>query len=247
MTPPLDNRGPPLLEVTNLVAGYGDVPVLHDISLRLWSGQFVVMLGRNGAGKSTLLHAMAGLIPKRSGRVVFNHIDITDRTPAEAIRAGLSVVLERHRVFAGLTVDDNLLVGGYARGASGDRAKLARIYDFFPELKPFRHEPASRLSGGQQEILAIAQGVIADPTLLVLDEPSGGLAPLVIDRIFSTVAELCRAGMSVLLVEQMVEKALRHADYVYLVDHGRLVGEGSPEDLRDSELLREVYLGRRDG
>lgn len=244
MTSSLEDRGPPLLEVANLVAGYGDVPVLHDVSLKLWSGQFVVMLGRNGAGKSTLLHAMAGLLPKRSGRVMFNNIDITNRTPAEAIKAGLSVVLERHRVFPSLTVDDNLLVGTYARKASGDRAKLPRIYDLFPELQPFRHLPAARLSGGQQEILAIAQGLIADPTLLVLDEPSGGLAPLVVDRIFSTIAELCRAGMAVLLVEQMVEKALLHADYVYLVDHGRVAGEGSPSDLRGSELLHEVYLGR---
>jgi branched-chain amino acid transport system ATP-binding protein len=246
MAPDSNDRGRSLLDVRGLTAGYGEIPVLHDISLRIWPGQFVVMLGRNGAGKSTLLHAMAGLIPKQAGAVVFNNVDITDRSPAEAIQAGLSVVLERHRVFNGLTVEDNLLIGTYARNKTGDRSKLPRIYDIFPELADFRRQPASRLSGGQQEILAIAQGVIADPTLLVLDEPSGGLAPLVIDRIFATVAELCRGGMSVLLVEQMVEKALRHADYIYLIDHGRLAAEGSAASLRDSDILHEVYLGRRD-
>jgi len=144
-------------------------------------------------------------------------------------------------------VEDNLLVGTYVRSPRGDRAKLDRIYQMFPELAEKRHDAASRLSGGQQQILAVAQGVIGEPRLLILDEPSGGLAPIVIDRILAVVAQLCRDGMSILLVEQIVEKALGHADRCYLVDTGRIVGDGPADIMLGSAALHDAYLGRSSG
>jgi len=233
----------PLLKAENLHVAYGKAEVVHGISLEVRNGEFMVMLGRNGAGKSTTLHAISGLIQKKSGRVEFDGRDLTDATPREIVRAGVVQVLEGHRVFTTLTVEDNLLIGTYARSPHGDRAKLGRIYELFPELEEKRGDPASRLSGGQQKILAIAQGVIGQPRLLILDEPSAGLAPLVIDRILSVATELCRDGMAILLVEQLVEKALRHADYCYLVETGRVAAAGTPQQIQASDVLHQTYLG----
>jgi branched-chain amino acid transport system ATP-binding protein len=233
----------PLLKVENLHVAYGKAEVVHGISLEVRQGEFAVMLGRNGAGKSTTLHAISGLVPKKAGRVEFDGRDLSDATPRDMVRTGVVQVLEGHRVFTTLTVEDNLLIGTYARNPGGDRAKLTRIYDMFPELREKRSDPASRLSGGQQQILAVAQGVIGEPRLLILDEPSAGLAPLVIDRILAVAAELCRGGMAILLVEQLVEKALRHANYCYLVETGRIAAAGTPKEIQASDVLHQTYLG----
>jgi branched-chain amino acid transport system ATP-binding protein len=232
-----------LLKVDNLHVAYGKAEVVHGISLEVRNGEFTVMLGRNGAGKSTTLHAISALIPKKSGKVEFDGRDLTNATPRDVVRAGIVQVLEGHRVFTTLTVEDNLLIGTYARSPGGDRSKLARIYELFPEMKDKRDDLASRLSGGQQQILAVAQGVIGEPRLLILDEPSAGLAPLVIDRILSVAAELCRGGMAILLVEQLVEKALRHANYCYLVETGRVAAAGTPTEIQASDVLHQTYLG----
>ncbi|HWH47889.1 MAG TPA: ABC transporter ATP-binding protein [Burkholderiales bacterium] len=233
----------PLLKVENLHVAYGKAEVVHGVSLEVHTGEFTVMLGRNGAGKSTTLHAISGLIPKKSGRIEFDGRDLSDTTPRDIVRAGVVQVLEGHRVFTTLTVEDNLLIGTYARSARGDRTRLAHIYELFPELAQKRHDPASRLSGGQQQILAVAQGVIGRPRLLMLDEPSAGLAPLVIDRILSVAAELCKGGMAILLVEQLVEKALRHAGHCYLMETGRIAASGSPAEIQTSDVLHQSYLG----
>jgi branched-chain amino acid transport system ATP-binding protein len=233
----------PLLKVDNLRVAYGKAEVVHGISLEVRNGEFAVMLGRNGAGKSTTLHAISGLIPKKSGRVEFDGRDLSNATPRDIVRAGVVQVLEGHRVFTTLTVEDNLLIGTYARSPHGERSKLGRIYELFPELREKRNDPASRLSGGQQQILAVAQGVIGEPRLLILDEPSAGLAPLVIDRILSVAAELCKGGMAILLVEQLVEKALRHAAYCYLVETGRIAAAGMPKEIQASDVLHQTYLG----
>jgi len=233
----------PLLKVDNLRVAYGKAEVVHGISLEVRHGEFAIMLGRNGAGKSTTLHAISGLIPKISGRVEFDGRNLTDATPRDIVRAGVVQVLEGHRVFTTLTVEDNLLIGTYARTHHGDRAKLSRIYATFPELEEKRHDPASRLSGGQQQILAVAQGVIGEPRLLILDEPSAGLAPLVIDRILAVAAELCKGGMAILLVEQLVEKALRRAGYCYLMETGRIAAAGTPKEIQASDVLHQTYLG----
>jgi branched-chain amino acid transport system ATP-binding protein len=227
----------------NLHVAYGKAEVVHGISLEVHDGEFTVMLGRNGAGKSTTLHAISGLIPKKSGRVEFDGRDLSDATPRDIVRAGVVQVLEGHRVFTTLTVEDNLLIGTYARSAHGDRGKLGRIYELFPELGEKRNDLASKLSGGQQQILAVAQGVIGEPRLLILDEPSAGLAPMVIDRILSVAAELCKGGTAILLVEQMVEKALRHAGYCYLMETGRIGASGTPKEIQASDVLHQTYLG----
>lgn len=232
-----------LLEVRDLHVAYGKAEVVHGVSFDVRAGEFVVLLGRNGAGKSTILHAVSGLIPKRAGSVRYAGQDISAASPRDIVRAGLVQVLEGHRVFHNLSVEDNLLIGTYARSARGDRGKLERVYAMFPEMAQRRHQLASRLSGGQQQILAVAQGVIGDPQLLILDEPSAGLAPLVIERILEVAAQLCRDGTAVLLVEQLVEKALRHAHYCFLVETGRIGGEGAAQEIHGSELLQRIYLG----
>lgn len=239
-----DNTATRLLEVRDLHVAYGKARVVHGVSFDVRAGEFVVLLGRNGAGKSTILHAVSGLIPKQTGKVIFNNDDISFASPRAIVQAGVVQVLEGHRVFHALTVEDNLLLGTYVHSSKGDRSKLDQIYALFPEIAEKRHEQASRLSGGQQQILAVAQGVIAAPKLLILDEPSGGLAPIVIDRILDVAAELCSKGMAILLVEQIVEKALRHADRCYLIETGRIAGSGPAAQMLGSEALQAVYLGK---
>jgi branched-chain amino acid transport system ATP-binding protein len=236
-------RGEMLLEIEDLHVAYGKAEVVHGVSISVHAGEFVVLLGRNGAGKSTILHAVSGLIPKLSGRVRFDRADITHADPRAIVRSGVINVLEGHRVFTALSVEDNLLIGTYANTPRGDRSKLEGIYALFPELADHRQQLASRLSGGQQQILAVAQGVIADPRLLVLDEPSGGLAPIVIERVLEVASRLCAGGVAILLVEQLVEKALRHAHWSYLIETGRVAAAASSIDIQRSEMLHKAYLG----
>jgi len=232
-----------LLKVTDLHVAYGKAEVVHGASFTVPAGKLVVLLGRNGAGKSTMLHAISSLIPKKGGRIEFDGQDITTSGPIEIVRAGVVQVLQGHRVFHSLSVEDNLLIGTFARNPRGDRTKLDRVYTLFPELKEKRHQAASRLSGGQQQILAVGQGIVGDPRLLILDEPSLGLAPIIINRILDVAVELCREGMAILLVEQLVEKALQHADHCFLVETGRIAWGGTPEELRSGDMLHRVYLG----
>jgi branched-chain amino acid transport system ATP-binding protein len=234
-----------LLQVRDLDVAYGKAEVVHGVDLEVRAGEFVVILGRNGAGKSTLLHAISGLIPKRSGSVHFQGADLTRASARQIVQAGIVQVLEGHRVFQTLSVEDNLLIGTHARRSGGDRGQLERIYSLFPELAQRRLQMASRLSGGQQQILAVAQGIIGEPRLLILDEPSGGLAPIVIDRILEVAANLCAQGLAILLVEQLVEKALAYAHWGYLLETGRVAACASVEELRDGHLIRRVYLGQR--
>lgn len=237
----------PLLQVHDLHVAYGKAEVVHGVSFDVRQGEFVVLLGRNGAAKSTILHAISGLIAKQSGNVTFANQDLSLASARTMVEAGVVQVLEGHRVFHALSVEDNLLIGTYVHAPNGDRSRLDRIYALFPEIADQRHQSASRLSGGQQQILAVAQGVIGNPKLLILDEPSGGLAPIVIDRILDVAEDLCRDGMSILLVEQIVEKALRHAHYCYLIETGRIVGSGPAGDMLGSEALHAAYLGKAAG
>ena len=232
-----------LLQVQDIHVAYGKAEVVHGISMDVRKGEFVVLLGRNGAGKSTLLHAISGLTPKKSGQVFFDGHDVTHSSPREIVQKGVIQVLEGHRVFHSLSVEDNLLIGTYANAPNGDRSKLERIYDLFPEMAERKQQMASRLSGGQQQILAVAQGVIGEPQLLILDEPSSGLAPMVIDRILDVASQLCAQGLAILLVEQLVDKALRHAHYGYLMETGRMAASAFSEELREGDLLHRVYLG----
>ena len=240
---PHPRRGPVLLDVAALRVSYGKAEVVRGVNLTVHSGEFVVLLGRNGAGKSTVLHAVSGLIAKNAGRVTLSGADITNESPRAIVAAGIVNVLEGHRVFTSLTVEDNLLIGTYARSRHGDASKLDRIYALFPILAEKRYQLASKLSGGQQQILAVGQGIIADPRLLILDEPSGGLAPVIIDQILQVAADLCRQGTSILLVEQLVEKALRHANFCYLMDTGLIADQGTSADVHSGDRLHRVFLG----
>ena len=237
------SSSPVLMDVSDLRVAYGKAEVVHGVDFNVHAGEFVVMLGRNGAGKSSMLHAVSGLIPKKSGKVTFNGQDISSANTRTTSQAGLITVLEGHRVFTGLSVEDNLHLGTYAKRTGKTQDRLDMVYDLFPEMAEKRHDLASRLSGGQQQILAVAQGIVADPKLLILDEPSSGLAPLVIDRILTVAKELTRTGVAVLLVEQLVQEALKFADYCYLVETGKIGGEGPPDVVRDGELIRRIYLG----
>ena len=232
-----------LLEVSGLRVAYGKAEVVHGVNFRVHAGEFVVLLGRNGAGKSTMLHAVTGLIPKGAGTVVFDGNDITKATTRTTARSGLINVLEGHRVFTGLTVEDNLLLGTYAKHPGGDRSKLRLAYELFPELAEKKDQLASKLSGGQQQILAVAQGIVGEPKLLILDEPSGGLAPLVIERILNVAKDLTKTGVAILLVEQLVKEALKHADYCYLIETGKVGGHGTPDEIKDGETIKRIYLG----
>jgi branched-chain amino acid transport system ATP-binding protein len=217
-------NGDVVLRVKDLVVGYGKAEVVHGVSFEVCAGEFVVILGRNGAGKSTTLRAVSALIPKRAGQVEFYGEDLSHAKSMHLVEAGLVHVLEGHRVFQALTVEENLLLGTWATPKRGDRSGLDRIYTLFPELAQKRDHLASRLSGGQQQILAVATGVIAQPRLLV--------------------AALCREGMAILLVEQMVETALRFADYGYLIETGRIADAGHADEILASDALSRVYLGR---
>lgn len=242
----VNRLGKPLLEINNLNVAYGKAQVIKNTTLSVNSGEFVALLGRNGAGKSSLLHAVSALIPKLSGSVYFNGLDITNFSAQEIVRTSLIQVLEGHRIFQNLSVEDNLMIGIYTKKHNGESSKLAYIYELFPELKEYKSKLGSQLSGGQQQILAVAQGVIAEPKLLILDEPSSGLAPIVIDRILNVASSLCAQGVAILLVEQLVDKALKHANYVYLLESGEIVAHGDVNQMRGSELIKNVYLGGSD-
>jgi len=239
----MTQNGTPLLEITDLSVAYGKAPVVIGASLKVHAGEYHAILGRNGAGKSTMLHAVSGLIGKRSGQVRFGGEDITSASPEKIVELGLVQVLEGHRIFPSLTVQDNLEVAAYPGKKRGKKPDYERIYQFFPELAAKKNDPASSLSGGQQQILAVGQGILAEPRLLVLDEPSGGLAPIVVDRILDVAAQLAKEGAAIILVEQLVEKALRHADTACVMDTGRVVHTGSAEEIASSPVIREIYLG----
>ncbi|MBN8991950.1 MAG: ABC transporter ATP-binding protein [Rhizobiales bacterium] len=236
-------KGAALLEISDLDVSYGKAPVVIGASLVVHEGEFHAILGRNGAGKSTMLHAVSGLIAKRGGRVRFDGKDITSSSPEKIVELGLIQVLEGHRIFPSLSLQDNLDVAAYPIRRRGKRVDYERIYRLFPELAAKRNDPASSLSGGQQQILAVGQGILAEPRLLILDEPSGGLAPIVVDRILDVAAQLAHEGAAIILVEQLVEKALRRADTACVMDTGRIVHQGTAEEMASSSVVREIYLG----
>ncbi|AQH02451.1 ABC transporter ATP-binding protein [Burkholderia sp. KK1] len=233
----------PLLEVKGLSVAYGKAQVVHDVAFEVRRGEFAVLLGRNGAGKTTILQAISALLPRRGGQLRFDGADVSAKDAPEMVHAGMIHVLEGHRVFTTLTVEDNLLLGTFAKNRRGDRSKLDRIYDLFPILAEKRHLPAAKLSGGQQQILAVAQGVIGEPQLLILDEPSRGLAPIIVDQILQVARQLCDTGIAVLLVEQLVHEALKYGDYCYLLDTGRISGEGVSSEMQRGTLLQRAFLG----
>lgn len=233
----------PLLSVKGLAAGYGSLRVIENLDMSLGQGEIVALVGPNGAGKSTLLKAISSLILKTGGAVTFDGDDITRLSPRECGKRGLVHVLEGHRVFAPLTVEENLLLAAFDVPAARRLALVEEAYAFFPDIAKKRHDKAGALSGGQQQMLAVGQGIVRRPKLLILDEPSAGLAPVLIDRVLEVVESLRAKGAAILLVEQAVEKALRVADRVYVMVHGKLVLNTDAASARAPGVLEAAYLG----
>jgi branched-chain amino acid transport system ATP-binding protein len=237
-----------LLEVTGLSARYGAVAALRDVSLEVRAGELVALIGANGAGKSTLLRAIAGLVAPTAGRVALDGRDVTGQAPEAMIRAGVALVPERRRVFAPLTVLDNLELGGYALPRGRDfrsrlEAGVEEAYRLFPVLRRRRDQLAGTLSGGEQQMLAIGRALMTRPRLLLCDEPSLGLAPLVVAEIMRLLSTLREAGTTILLVEQNARMALRSADRAYVLEVGSVVLSGAATDLLEDDQLKAAYLG----
>lgn len=233
-----------MLEVSDLVVAYGDVPALFGVSMRVDAGEIVCVVGSNGAGKSTLLRAVAGLLKPRSGRVVFDGRDLTGREPEQVVQAGITMVPEGRRLFGRMTVLQNLLLGAWAVTDREEiRSRLELVFRVFPRLKERQGQLAGTLSGGEQQMVAIARGLMARPRLLMLDEPSLGLAPLLVSEMFRLVREIREQGLTILLVEQNVREALALADRAYVLQTGRMLMEGTGRELMEEEAIRKAYLG----
>jgi branched-chain amino acid transport system ATP-binding protein len=235
----------PLLSVAALESGYGKIRVLHGIDFQVAAGEVVALLGPNGAGKSTMLRALSGLLPVTAGYVRFGGRDMTNATPREAARAGLVHVIEGHRVFTQISVTDNLLLAGYDLSRGERSARIEEALSFFPEIAAKRHERGGALSGGQQQMLTVAQGLVRRPRLLMLDEPSAGLSPVLVDRVLDVIAQLRKQGTAVLLVEQLLEKALATADRVYALVQGHVVLEAPTSDDNLAHRLEQAYFGHQ--
>jgi branched-chain amino acid transport system ATP-binding protein len=230
-----------LLQTSGLSAGYGKIRVLNNVDLTLGAGEIVALLGPNGAGKTTLLRALSGLLPWL-GNVRFAGRDLTGASPRDVVKAGLAHVIEGHRVFTHLAVLDNLLLAGYDLPRGERAARIEEVLELFPEVAAKRYEPAASLSGGQQQILAVAQGLVRRPKLLMLDEPSAGLSPVLVDRVLVVVRQLRDAGTAVLLVEQLIEKALALANRVYALARGSIVLEARTGEADLPQRLEHAYL-----
>ncbi|SDS50440.1 ABC transporter ATP-binding protein [Bradyrhizobium canariense] len=232
-----------MLEIAGLSSGYGGPAVLKDVSLHVGAGEIVTVVGANGAGKTTLLNAVAGLLRPSGGTVRLDGAAIGGRPAERIVRAGLSLVPEGRQVVAPLSVEENLLVGAYGRKRGDVKETLAAVYNRFPRLKERRRQPAGLLSGGEQQMLAIGRALMAGPRVLLLDEPSMGLAPLIVSEIFTLLRELNQQGLTMLLVEQNARKALALAKRGYVLDGGRIVLEGPAEELAKSPAIVDAYLG----
>jgi branched-chain amino acid transport system ATP-binding protein len=233
----------PLLSVAGLVAGYGKITVLHGVDLVIAPGEIVALLGPNGAGKTTLLSAISGLLPW-TGQARFDGQDLSGLTPRETARRGLVHVIEGHRVFTQLSVTDNLLLAAYDLPRALRTARADEALSHFPEIAAKRADRAGALSGGQQQMLAVAQGLVRRPRLLMLDEPSAGLSPVLVDRVLAVMDALRQQGTAVLLVEQLIEKALRLADRVYALAQGRIVLQASTGEADLPHRLERAYFGQ---
>ncbi|MFZ6726691.1 ABC transporter ATP-binding protein [Undibacterium sp. MH2W] len=238
-----------LLQVSHLGVFYGKVQALQPTSLRIESGQIVTVIGPNGAGKSTMLNAIAGALPtlgSQSGEVVFDGQVLTGKTIEHRVAAGMSLVPEKRELFATMKVEDNLLLGSYRRYQVGEKNyadQMQVVYDLFPRLQERRQQQAGTLSGGERQMLALGRALMAKPKLLMLDEPSLGLAPLIVKEIFQIIQRLKQTGVAILLVEQNARAALQVADYGYVLETGSIALEGAASDLAQDQRVVDTYLG----
>jgi branched-chain amino acid transport system ATP-binding protein len=238
-----------MLEVQSANTFYGRIHALKDVSLRVRESEIVALIGANGAGKTTLLNTISGITPPRSGRVAFDSQTISGMAPERIVGLGISQVPERRQVFSTLSVMDNLVLGAYPRFRRESRARIEQdleyIFSLFPILKRRLKQPGGTLSGGEQQMLVVGRGLMARPKLLLLDEPSLGLAPLVVQEILKVVVQLREHGTTILLVEQNARAALRVADQAYVLETGHVVMEGPAAELAANEEVQKAYLGKR--
>jgi len=232
-----------LLAVQDLVAGYGPAPVLHGATLNVAPGEIVALLGSNGAGKSTFNNNVSGLYRAWAGRINFGDDDITASDPAQIVAKGLIQVPEGRRVFPNLSVRENLLLGAYRRGHANRARNFERVLDTFPRLRERLAQAAGTLSGGEQQMLAIGRCLMGEPSLVMFDEPSLGLAPAVVGEMLRTIRTLASEGLTVVLVEQNVAVSLKLADRAYVLENGRIVLEGTGAELLADDRVRQAYLG----
>ncbi len=231
-----------ILESADIVAGYGEVEILHGVSIAVQEGEMVAIIGPNGAGKSTFLKAIFGLIPSRQGRVRLRGEDITNQAPDHIVASGMSFVPQTENVFPSLSINENLEMGAYIRRDKlGER--LERVYDLFPDIASRRSENAGRLSGGQRQMLALARALMLDPEVLLLDEPSASLSPKMVDSVFEKIAEINQGGTAILLVEQNAREALSHSQRAYVLVMGENRLEGEARSFLDNEEVAKLYLG----
>jgi branched-chain amino acid transport system ATP-binding protein len=233
-----------LVDCRDIVSGYGDIQVLHGVTIAVREGSITALLGSNGAGKTTLMRTIAGVLPQWSGELTFSGRPLGGLDPSERVAAGLALVPEGRLVFPDLSVEENLLLGAYtARARPGRAARFEKMYKMFPRLRERRRQSAGALSGGEQQMLALARGMMSEPTLLLLDEPSLGLAPQVAWQMFETIKTIRDEGHSILIVEQDLVGTLEIADYGYVMENGRITVEGSPAALRDNPHVAASFLG----
>jgi len=234
-----------MLEINDLNAGYGHITALQGVSIDVEEGQIVSIIGSNGAGKTTLLNCISGLVRPKSGTIKFLGEDLS-KQPHMVVKKGIVQVPEGRKVFSGLTVKDNLLVGGYLLSNKELDRNVTRIFDFFPVLKERSHQFAGTLSGGEQQMLAIGRGLMSNPRVMLLDEPSLGLAPLIVSFVFKLIQEICATNkITVLLVEQNARKALSLCDKAYVLENGRIVMSGQGKELLDAPEIKNAYLGEK--
>jgi branched-chain amino acid transport system ATP-binding protein len=236
-----------MLNIDNLHAGYNEIPVLHGLSLKVKPGQIVAVLGANGAGKTTLMNALSGLMRTMSGTVLLEGQPIQNLLAERIVARGISHVPQGRRIFPGLTVQENLMVARTAatrKSHGGYEAVLAEVHELFPRLKERENQLGWSLSGGEQQMLAVSRALVARPKLILLDEPSLGLAPLIFEAMFSAILEIRRRdGATFLIVEQNAEQAMRVADYVYVMELGRIVAQGTPAEISRDPAIEKAYLG----
>jgi len=233
-----------MLKLTDIDTYYGDLQALWGISLEVKEGEMVSLIGPNGAGKTTSLLSITGLLKPSNGSILFDGHDLLKVPPYKVVDLGISMVMEGGRVFAGMTVMENLELGAYGTRARKQRAETVdQVFEIFPRLKERLTQRAGTLSGGERQMLAIGRAMMSKPKLLMLDEPSFGLAPILVDAIFEMVKSINKQGVTILLVEQNVRAALELADRAYVIENGRIVGEGSGEALLSFESVRSAYLG----
>ena len=232
-----------MLEVNGINVYYGLIHALHDVSFHVDEGEVVALIGANGAGKTTTLHTVSGLLTAKTGSVVFEGKDITKKPGHSIVRLGMGHVPEGRRVFAGLSVAENLRMGAYTRPKAEIADSLKEVYDWFPRLEERKNQAAGTLSGGEQQMLAMGRAMMSKPRILLLDEPSMGLSPLFVGEVFKIIEKVSAAGTTVLLVEQNAKRALSIADRAYVLETGRISKEGKADQLLNDDSIKKAYLG----